>query len=65
MKKNPRGVCAECAKQNMHPMINNSSMYYCPHRSTLSIEDKNGGWIIKIGVTPSRVSLHSAAYGIS
>lgn len=61
MKKNPVGVCEECAKKGIHNRVNNSSMYYCYHRYTLSCEDKNGGWIIKIGISPSRALLHLSA----
>ncbi|MBF0108236.1 MAG: hypothetical protein HQL76_03565 [Magnetococcales bacterium] len=56
MKMHPMGVCDKCARHRLQDFFRKSNAYYCPHRHVLSYEDTNGGWTMKIGVTPDRLT---------
>ncbi|MBF0416362.1 MAG: hypothetical protein HQL79_11410 [Magnetococcales bacterium] len=62
MKNFPKGICERCAReQQNHSPLSQQGIYYCPHHRVLSQGDCNGGWTIKIGVTPDKYSKQMAA----
>lgn len=57
MKNFPKGICDHCVReQRGNPPLKHHAIYYCPHHHVLSLGDSDGGWTIKIGVTPDRYS---------